>query len=388
MPTVRHPLLASSVAAACVISLAACGGGESEAADTATLTVGYLGNITGDASGPFGVPFDNGMNLALEEIESSGYLDDEGLSVDVITEDTGSELNTAVTQYNQLRDKSVDVIVSDSMSTIAAGIAPLATSDGMLFLTGAGSKMENTDGWAWHLADLGTPMRTLGSQVAAGGAKKVVAVVDGDNPSFQTMADAFEAGMEEEGGNILADTVTVAASDTDFSSLVTTLEDSGADGVIVSVLPEQAGNIVRQIDQAGVSLQSVGTIAWSGQVYEVAEGAAVGAPFALPWAPGLPESADFEKSYQDAYDAAPNAYSAMGYETAWLLAVAAKQVVDAGDEVSQDTLKAQLVEASTSADLAEHGVISDFSLTAEGDPSYPGVVATFNETGDIVAVQP
>jgi branched-chain amino acid transport system substrate-binding protein len=119
----------------------------------------------------------------------------------------------------------------------------------------------------------------------------------------------------------------------------------------------------------------------------VAEQAAVGPKFALPWAPGLPSSADFEKAYQAAYSAQPNAYSAIGYETAWLIAVAAKQVSDAGDKIDSGTLKDALPEASTSKDLAEHGVIDGFSLDKTGDPSYPGTVATFTNDGSIVATK-
>jgi len=377
-----------AAAAAGLLFLTGCGtsDGGSSGVDDSTITVGFLGNLTGDASGPYGKPFQNGMELAIADIEKSGVLDDAGLDLKVLTEDTGSELSTAVTKYNGFRNKDVDIVVSDSISTIAAGLAPLATSDKVPFLTGSGSPIENSEGYGFHLADLDTPMTTLGEQMAEQGLRKVIAVVDGDNPSFKTMANSFEKGMKGAGGAGLIDTVTVTAADTDFSSLMTKIQSSGADGVFISLLPEGSGNVVRQMEQYGGldDVEPIGTIAWSGQMYEVAEDAAVGIRFALPWAPGLPSSAEFEEAYVAKYDAEPNAYSAIGYETAWLIAQAAVMAADDG-AVSAEALKDALPDASTSEVLAERGVIDDFSLDAAGDPSYPGTVATFDDGGQIVA---
>jgi len=382
------PLSAAAALSAGLLLLAGCGAERESASggDDATVTVGYLGNLTGDSSAPYGIPFDNGMKLALEDIEESGFLSDAGLDIEVLTEDTGSELNTAVTKYNALRGEDVDIVLSDSMTPIAAGLAPLTTADRLVFLTGSGSPIENSDGYAFHLADLGTPMVTLGQEAAAQGLKKIVAVVDGDNPAFQTMAKSFEQGMKDAGGSGFAETITVTAADTDFTGIMTKLENIGADGVLVSLLSEGSGNVLRQMEQYGglEKLTKLGTIAWSGQVYEVAQEAAVGSLFALPWAPGLASSADFEEAYVEAYDATPNAYSAIGYQTAWLIAAAAVEAKGAGG-VSSETLKDALPSASESDVVAEHGVIEGFSLDTAGDPTYPGTVATFSDDGSIVA---
>jgi branched-chain amino acid transport system substrate-binding protein len=371
-----------------LLLLTGCGGEHKSVsgANDATVTIGYLGNLTGESSGPYGVPFNNGMKLALDDIEESGYLKDAGLDIKVLTEDTGSELNTAVTKYNALRSKGVDLVLSDSMTPIAAGLAPLTTADQLVFLTGSGSPIENADGFAFHLADLGTPMVTLGQDAATQGLENVVAVVDGDNPAFGTMAKSFEQGMKDAGGSGFADTITVTEADTDFTGIMTKLESSGADGVFVSLLSEGSGNVLRQMEQYGGldDLAKLGTIAWSSQVYEVAQEAAVGSHFALPWAPGLTSSSDFEAAYREAYDATPNAYSAIGYETAWLVAAAAVEAQKAGG-VSSESIKDALPSASTSDVLAEHGVIEGFSLDPAGDPAYPGTVATFSDDGSIVA---
>lgn len=382
------PRLIAAALTAGLLALTGCGSERSgsSGSDDDSVTVGYLGNLTGDSSAPYGKPFDNGMKLALGDIKDAGYLSKAGVDVKVITEDTGSELSTAVTKYNGLRGKGVDLVLSDSMTPIAAGIAPLATSDKLPFLTGSGSPIENSDGYAFHLADLGTPMVTLGKEQAGKGLKKVVAVVDGDNPAFQTMASSFEKGMKDGGAGGFADTVTVTSSDTDFGSLMTKLKGDGADGVFISLLPEASGNVLRQMQQYGGldKVAKLGTIAWSGQVFDVAEKAALGSYFALPWAPGLPSSADFEEAYVAKYKTKPNAYSAIGYQTAWLIAAAAVEAKEAGG-VSAESLKAALPKASTSAVVKDHGVIDDFSLDPAGDPSYPGTVATFADDGAIVA---
>jgi ABC-type branched-subunit amino acid transport system substrate-binding protein len=166
---------------------------------------------------------------------------------------------------------------------------------------------------------------------------------------------------------------------------MTKLESSGADGVFVSLLSEGSGTVLRQMEQYGglEKVAKLGTIAWSGQVYEVAQEAAIGSIFALPWAPGLASSADFEEAYREAYDATPNAYSAIGYQTAWLIAAAAVEAQEGGG-VSSEALKDAIPSASESDVVAEHGVIEGFSLDTAGDPTYPGTVATFPYDGSIV----
>lgn len=387
----------TALAAATLLGVSACSGGGSGSGDgggdaaAKDVSIGFLNNQTGTASGPFGLPFAKGFELAMAEIEESGFLDGTGYALKVEKTDIASDLTTAITAYNKFVNGGVDLVLTDSMTPTTAGITPMANEDGVLFLSGAGggTGSENEDGFAFHVADVLTPMETLGQYLADTGVENFVAVIDGDNPTFQAMAAGAEKGFQAAGQPGFSSVESVVEADSDFGPLLTKLRAAEPDAVILSVMPAQAGNILRQMSTFGglEDVIDVGTGAWSTQVFDVGQEAAVGALFALPWAPGLPESAKFEEGYAAEYGEAPNAYSGLGYQTAWLIATAVKDIADSGGEVDSIALRDAIPSASTSDTLAEHGLIDDFSLSAESGPRYPGVLSTFAEDGSMVAYQ-
>jgi branched-chain amino acid transport system substrate-binding protein len=381
------PKIGLAAVLAAALTVTACGGSSGSSSEN-DIVLGLIASTTGAAAGAYGIPYSNGVGLALDDVKSSGFLDGTGLSFSVQKADGGSELNGAVTAYNQVTRDGAKVVLSDSQTPIAAGISPLANGDEVLFLTGAGSKVENTAGYTFVLTDLGTPLKTLGAYLHKEGRTRVAAIVDGDNPAFPTMAKSTEAGLTAAGGTPYVATETVATADTDFSAVLTKIAAQKPDVVQISTLAEQAGNVLRQMKQSGDFGQvlPVGSMGWSPQVYTVAQDAAVGSVFALPWAPGRPESASFEQEYVKRFTDKPNPYSAVGYQAVWTIAVAAKQIKQSGGQVTSQALRDALPAASTSPELAQHGLIAGFSLSKAGMPSYPGVLATFGKDGAVSAL--
>lgn len=377
------PLLAFMIAAV------ACGGSSSSGSGTTavqTVTVGYAANLTG-AGESYGVPFNNGLKLALADIKSSGAMKSSNVTIQLDTQDAGSLTATAVTLYNKFSQAKDPIVISDSLSPIGKAIAPLANSDKVVFISGGGSELPNSDGYAFHLADLGTPMKTLGSKMQSGGSKAVAAIVDGDNPSFPTLTTSAETAFKAAGGSAFVATQKISSKDSDFSSVLTNLRQANPDTIFISALPEQSGNIIRQIRQFGGldKVKIVGTVSWGPQVYDVGKGAAVGAVFASIWAPGSSSSAAFEKAYQAAYKTTPVAYSALGYETGWLLAATFNKIVAGGAKVTSAAVKDGLPTASTADLVQSHGVIPGFALAATGAATYPGALSVFSADGTIKA---
>lgn len=362
----------------------ASGGGGSA---SQTINIGFLANLTGPGSA-FGVPFSDGLKLALQEIDSSGALKSAGVALTLDTKDTGSVEANAVTLFNKFAQSKDPITISDSQSPIGLAIAPIANSQKVLFLSGAGSKLPNDAGYAFHLADLGTPMKTLGTALAKNGLKRVATIVAGDNPSFATLAKATEAAYQAAGGSAFVGTQTISSKDTDFSSILTNLRQANPDAILISALPEQSGNIIRQMKQLGglESAKVVGTIAWGPKVYDVAQSAAAGVQFASVWAPGSATSSGFESAYKAAYNATPIAYSALGYETGWLIAAAISDIVSKGGSITSTSLKDDLPAAASSALLQKHGVIPGFAIAASGAATYPGALSEFGTDGTIKAV--
>jgi branched-chain amino acid transport system substrate-binding protein len=352
------------------------------------VTIGFMASLTGDAAAAYGVPYSQGLKLGLQEVASSGYLSSSKIDIKLDTTDVASQVPNAVTAFNKFAQAGDPITISDSQSPIGLAVAPLANAKKIAFLSGAGSVLPNSGGYAFHLVDLVTPMETLGKRMVADGVKRVAVIQDGDNPAFKTLADAMTKGMESAGGSAPVDTETISETTTDLSSVLTNIKSKSPDAVLISALPQQSGNVAAQLKQSGGfdSTKLYGAIAWGDQTYEIAKKTVVGALFTQEWAPGLQNSQAFESAWKKAYHTEPIAYSALGYQSAWLLAIAIKQAA-ANGTVDGSTVRDNIPSASTSADMKAHGVMPEFAVAKDGATTYTGTLTTFNDSGQIVAVK-
>lgn len=374
-------IITLAAAGALIALTAACGSGDGagDAEAGEAVNIGLLVNATGGAAASFGLPFQNGVNLALSEAQSE--LDAAGVEVELVVEDAQSEVPAAVTGYNQLRAENVPVVLQDSQSPLGQAIAPLVNEDQIVLLSGAGSELENPDGYAFRFTDLGTPTLAIGPYLADLDAQRVGVVVAGDNPSFATLAEATEAGLDEG----YASRQEISSADSDFSAVLANLRRDEIDALVLSVLPAQAGNLLIQMEQSGgfEDVEVVGTVATSQETFTVAADAASGFVFPQVWAPGAEGSESFEAAYEDDYGETPTAYGALGYQVTWIT-VAALIEADEQGEIDGTAIRDALPAAALSELVAEHGIL-DLELTADGVAKSTGVFATFTDDGEMVA---
>ncbi len=343
-----------------------------------TVHVGLLANLTGSAAQSYGVPFQHGFELALQDAKPQ--LDKAGVTLDVATEDAKSEVPSAVTGYNKLKQEGAVVVVQDSQSPLGQAIAPLANDDKITLLSGAGSALENKGGYAFRFTDLSTPTVGMGKYLVSSGAKKIGAVIASDNPSFATLADVTKQGLP----NGYASTQEVSSKDTDFSAILANLRKDNVDAVVLSVLPAQAGNILLQMKSAGGfdNVRKVGTVAISSETYTVAGSAASGFVFPQVWAPNPKSPTPFQQAFTKAYGGAPTAYGALGYQVGWILTAAAVQNA-AGGNITGTTLRDALPAASAGDIVKKSGILS-LTLGKDGKATSTGVLAEFDSGGTII----
>lgn len=372
------------------MALTACGGGSGGASSSSgssgdqTVTIGYLANLTG-AGATFGVPFNNGFKLALQNIQKNGTLSQSHVKLAVSVQDTNSQVANAVTIFNKFASAGYPITVSDSLSPIEEGVAPIANSQKIVFLSGGGSKPPNNAGYSFYLADLISPLQGLGAYMGKKGSKRVAVIVDGDNPAFPTLAGILQKSFSAAGGSDFVTTQTISEKDSDFSSVLTNIAKANPDTIVLEALPQQSGNILRQIKQNSSlsAMANYGTVGWGTDVATVAGDAATGVVFPAAWAPGTEGSQNFETQYQAAYHNAPQAYSAIGYETGWWIAAAVQKVASAGGKITSQALRDAMSPASTSSLVSREGVIPGFSIGTTGAPKYPGTLAEYTSSGAV-----
>ena len=127
-------------AARCVLacSLAGCGGGgdSSNGADEGPITIGTANSLTG-ALAPFETAINDGMKVAVADINAAGGVD--GRQLELIHVDAKSDLNLAATAALEVIEKGADVVVPICDADFGAPGARAANEKGVLAITCAGA---------------------------------------------------------------------------------------------------------------------------------------------------------------------------------------------------------------------------------------------------------
>jgi ABC-type branched-subunit amino acid transport system substrate-binding protein len=161
--------------------------------EPSTITVGLMGHLTGVSAGPYGIPFDQGFKLGLDEVAANGMLDKVGVTLKLMNEDVAGEVPAAVTTFNKFVDQGATILVSPNDTPISLAITPLALEKNVLYITGAAAVKGEDD--TFNLSDVVTPNKAYGER-AAGDFKTAVLIVNQDNPAFGVIGDAFKSGYE------------------------------------------------------------------------------------------------------------------------------------------------------------------------------------------------
>lgn len=379
------------VGAAISAAMLAAGGASAQPSGSLpTITIGEIANFTGIGAKPWGIPVDRGMQLALAEVESSGYL--KGVaSLRIESADDTTVVANAVTIFNQFVQKKYPVTVSSVWTPIAAAITPLANQTQTLFISpGSGGTGVDDPDYFFRMNDALGPTKTLAKfLVQQKKAVRLGLVLDGANAAFASIGNNMLAGLKEVGVSDWTVVQKIATADTDFSSVLTNLRKANVDAVAILCTPAQSGNILAQMKQFGGfdNVVKAGHFGWGRQVSDVAGAAATGALFTQPWALDVTRPDKFTAAYKARYSEDPTAYSALGHDTTWLIAVAVKMVRSSGKPVTGTTLKDVLVSAASSKDFQSWALIQGFSLAASGAPSYPGALVTFAADGSVTVVK-
>jgi branched-chain amino acid transport system substrate-binding protein len=369
---------------ALALTAAACGPGAGASGDGTHVVIGQLAHLTGVSAGPYGIPFDRGLKFGVEQVNQSGVLGD--VQLELKTQDVGGQIPAAVTGFNQYVRDGVDIIVSPNSTPVELALTPLVNERKAFLLTGATGEDKADNVFA--LPDAVTPQQRFGQDVVRRGHKRIVVVVDGDNPAFDILAKNFEAGVQKAGGTV-EPRVSISAGDSDFSPVITTIRRDTPDLIFFATLSETAGNMMTQMKRSGGfgTVQFTGSTAWQRQVYDTAGAAAVGSLFPAYWAPGSGRSGDFEALFEQKFGQDPVPYDAIGYQAAWLIAGSVKLALDNGEKVTGAAVAKHAIEGAKSSVVSEHGVVAGFQFTPTGLPSYPGVFVTFDKDGTVKPVE-
>lgn len=302
-----------------------------------TVTIGALFTLSGGAS-VYGTPQRYGVELAVQQINESGFLGD--ATLEVLFEDSASENEQAISAMTKLvEEDQVVAVIGPTLSREAFSADPIAQDNGTPVLG-----VSNTATGITDMGDFVFRNSLPESAVVPGvieqanerfGFQTAALIYANDDDftvsGYEVMLEAFEAA----GVEVVAQE-TYATGDADFRTQLTNIIDSNPDILAISALAVEAVQIINQAHELGYDglvmggngLNDPGVLTQTGAA---SDGLMVGAAWNI--ASTNPLSVDFVADYEAAYGETPNQFSAQSYTGAWLVA-AGIRCADSTDRVA------------------------------------------------------
>ena len=335
---------------------------------TEGITIGVAVALTGVNAEPYGIPMQEGLELAREEINMTLP---PGMGITFVTVDALSTAEGASAAVQSLVDQGVPAIVGIGISThleqafpIAqeAGVvafSPISSAAGLsslgdyIFRTGLATNILNPSGVMTTHAKLGYT--------------KVATIYDAkDTYSTSSNAEIVKA-LEANGVEILTQEI-IATGDTDMSTQLTNIMGMEPDALFVSALATEMVQIIVQGREIGIP-DTVHFIVpdLTDTEAQKAEAAADGAITFSGWSPlsNAPGNQAFIEKYQMKYGEAPTQWAAQAYATLYILAEAMKNAQSTDAAMIRDAL-AQTMDFPT--------ILGNFSFDPNGEAMYAPTV--------------
>lgn len=299
-----------------------------------------------EAAAIYGVPQQQAVDIAVAEINESGYLG--GATLVAVVEDAGSTPETAISAFTNLVDDDVVAIIGPTLSNQAMAADPVAfgterqdSGDPLIPVLGVSNTRSNMEiDFADSYGDGGAYFRRVSlpeSKVIPGTVTQVVdilgietvGIIYSDNDQFTVSAyEVFLAALEENGVEVVA-TETFATGDVDFTAQLTNIIAADPDAIVVSAL---AVEIVPLLEQARSQLGYEGPII-GGNGFNTpgiasedrgagsnANGVIVGGAWNVARQNEI--STAFTTKYEEEYGTPADQFAVQAYTGAWTIATA------------------------------------------------------------------
>jgi branched-chain amino acid transport system substrate-binding protein len=342
---------------------------------SAQVKLGVAGPITGP-NAAFGAQLKNGVEQAVEDINAAGGI--LGKKVTVAIGDDVSDPKQGVSVANKFVGDGVSFVVGHFNSSVSIPASEVYAENGLVQITPASTNPNFTDRGLWNtFRTCGRDDQqgsVAGSYIADKFKGKKIAIVHDKTTYGKGLADETKKTLNGKGmTEVLYEGVNVG--DKDFSALVSKIKANGADLVYWGGLHTEAGLIVRQMRDQGVTAPLM-----SGDGITTDEFAAIGGPGVegtlmtfSPDARKRPEA----KAIVDKFRAKkfePEAYTLYSYAGVEIFKQAAEKA---------NSLDPKKVAEAMHSGMVFKTVIGDISYDKKGDITRPDyVMYVWKKAGD------
>ncbi len=331
--------------------LASCEKKSESASDAAgEVVIGQVASLTGDTA-TFGVSADEGVRLALDEINQTGVLS--GKKIKLVTEDDRSLGDEAKTAVDKLVSKDhVVAIIGEIASSRSIAMAPVCEDAKIPMLSPGSTNPKVTQGFQYVFRNCfidpfqGTAMATYAMKAPPDGLGfKSFAVLYPVNSDYGVgLKTFFEEAVKKAGGQIVEEEAYTEKTDTDFRAQLTKIKGANPQAIFVSGYYTEAGLIAKQARQLGIDVPLMGGDGWdSDQTLKIGGDAVNGCYFSNHYSPDedRPEVKKFVSDYEKKYNGkVPDAMAILGYDAMRIMADAINRAGGTDGDKIRDALAA------------------------------------------------
>ena len=353
----------ASIAAAAVL-FTGCGNNETDIKDKdKVIHIGSSFPLTGQYSN-YGQSTVNGMVMAIDEINENGGINGKILTLESL--DDKGELTDAVTSYHKLVENGAQAIVGTSTSNPSLAIAEASLADGVPVITPTGTEESITEGKANVFRTCFT--NPYQGELLAIFAKdtldaKTAGILVNTASDYSTgIAEAFEKKAAELGIEVVAKE-SYGDNDTDFKAQLTSIAGQNPDVLLLPEYYEKLALITPQARDSGIKATFIGGDGWDGILktmddssFDIIEDSYFTNHFSIE--DDNPKVKEFIEAYRNMYDEDPTAFSALGYDTIYIIKEGFENAKSDSNEDRSAAIKA----------LNFDGITGSFSFDENNNP--------------------
>jgi len=343
------------------------------ASNTGPILIGHFGSLTGSEA-TFGKSTDNGIMLAIEEVNATGGVSIGGTKrqVKLVSEDTEGKPEKAGPVVTKLitKDKVVAVLGEVASSVSLAG-APICQQYGVPMITPSSTNPDVTKkGDMIFRVCFIDPFQGLACAKFARNdlkANKVAMLFDQASAYSVGLKDEFGKAFTAAGGEVVSEQA-YSKGASDFNAQLARIRESSPDVIFVPGYYTDVANIAIQARKLGMNMPLLGGDGWDSEVLAKNAGAAIeGSFYSNHYAPDQPteEIQTFVTKYKSKFGGTPDGLAALGYDAARLLF---QQMEKAG------SVEGKKLRDAIAATKDFKGVTGVISMNADRDAVKPAVI--------------
>ncbi len=326
------------------VAIMGCGDDSDSGANSNEILIGHVASLTGDTA-TFGVSADEGIRLALDEVNAAGGV--LGKQVRVITEDDRSLPDEAKTVANKLitRDEVV-AILGEIASSRSIAIAPVCEDYKIPMLSPGSTNPKVTEGYEYVFRNCfidpfqGEAIARFAMEEL--NAKRVAFLYPVNSDYGVGLRQFITQTVTSLGGEIVADESYTEKSDVDFNAQLTKIKASNPDVIFVPGYYTEAGLIAKQARALGITAPLVGGDGWDSDLtIEMGGDAIEGSFFANHYSADedRPEVQAFVQAYKAKYNGkTPDAMAILSYDALKIMVDAINRAGSTDGEAIKDAL--------------------------------------------------